>query len=69
MRMPFRKPLIIVAPKKLLRLKQACSDIEDFTGETRFMPVLPDQNTDLVDPSKVRKIILCSGQVYYDLEA
>jgi 2-oxoglutarate dehydrogenase E1 component len=69
MRMPFRKPLIVVAPKKLLRLKQACSNVEDFTGETRFMPVIPDKNPDLVEPSKVRKIILCSGQVYYDLEA
>lgn len=69
MRMPFRKPLIVVAPKKLLRLKGACSDAKDFTGETRFMPVIPDQNPVLAQPSQVRKVILCSGQVYYDLEA
>lgn len=69
MRMPFRKPLIVVAPKKLLRLKGACSDASDFTGETRFMPVIPDKNPGLVEPSKVRKVVLCSGQVYYDLEA
>lgn len=69
MRMPFRKPLIVVAPKKLLRLKGACSDAKDFTGDTRFMPVLPDMNPSLVEPSKVRKVVLCSGQVYYDLEA
>jgi 2-oxoglutarate dehydrogenase E1 component len=36
MRMPFRKPLVIVSPKKLLRFKQACSDIEDFAAGTRF---------------------------------
>jgi len=44
MRMPFRKPLIVIAPKKLLRYKGACSNAEDFTSETRFMPVIPDQN-------------------------
>jgi len=68
MRMPFRKPLIVIAPKKLLRLKGACSDAEDFTGETRFQPVIPDQNPVLAAPDKVRKIVLCSGQIYYDLE-
>lgn len=50
MRMPFRKPLIVVAPKKLLRFKGACSDAAHFTGHTRFMPVIPDMNLDLVEP-------------------
>lgn len=69
MRMPFRKPLIVVAPKKLLRFKGACSTVDDLKTGTRFMPVISDQNKALVAPEKVRKVVLCSGQVYYDLEA
>jgi 2-oxoglutarate dehydrogenase E1 component len=68
MRMPFRKPLIVISPKKLLRFKGACSDIEDFGAETRFELLINDQNPNLVAPEKVKKIILCTGQVYYDLE-
>jgi 2-oxoglutarate dehydrogenase complex dehydrogenase (E1) component-like enzyme len=36
MRMPFRKPLIVISPKKLLRFKGACSNIEEFGEGTRF---------------------------------
>jgi 2-oxoglutarate dehydrogenase E1 component len=36
MRVPFRKPLVVIAPKKLLRFKGACSDIEDFAEGTKF---------------------------------
>jgi len=36
MRLPFRKPLVVVAPKKLLKFKGACSNIEDFATGTRF---------------------------------
>jgi len=42
MRMPFRKPLIVVSPKKLLRLRGACSSAEDFVEGTRFKPVIED---------------------------
>ena len=69
MRMPFRKPLIVVSPKKLLRLKGACSTAEDFHEGQRFKPVIEDQNPDLVAPDQVKKVMLCCGQVYYDLEA
>ena len=61
--------MVVVAPKKLLRLKKACSDIEDFGEDTRFWQLIKDQNPKLVAPEKVRKVILCTGQVYYDLEA
>lgn len=61
MRLPFRKPLIVVAPKKLLRFKGATSDIEEFTENTRFHPLINDVNPKLVAPEKVRKVILCSG--------
>jgi len=68
MRMPFRKPLIVVAPKKLLRYKGATSNIEDFTTGTRFEYIIKDQNPNQVEKSKVRKVIFCSGQVYFDIE-
>jgi 2-oxoglutarate dehydrogenase E1 component len=41
-RMSFRKPLIVVAPKKLLRFKGACSDIEEFAEGTKFSPIYKD---------------------------
>jgi 2-oxoglutarate dehydrogenase E1 component len=44
MRLPFRKPLIVVAPKKLLRFKSACSNIEDFAEGSKYQPVLGDAN-------------------------
>lgn len=68
MRLPFRKPMVVVAPKKLLRLKGACSDIEYFGPDMRFKYLLHDTSTNLVEGDKIRKVILCSGQVYYDLE-
>ena len=67
-RRPFRKPLIVVAPKKLLKFKNATSDIEAFDEGLRFKAVLPDTFADLVPDNKVRKVIFCTGQVYYDLE-
>lgn len=60
MRLPFRKPLIVVAPKKLLRYKGATSNFEDFVEGTRFQYVIPDQNPKL-QTNKVRKVILCAG--------
>lgn len=67
-RRPFRKPLIVVAPKKLLKLKAANCDIEEFDEGLRFKRVLPDTASDLVADAKVRRVIFCTGQVYYDLE-
>ena len=69
MRMPIRKPLIVIAPKKLLRYKGATSNIEDFDETTKFQSLIEDFNPNLVAPEKVRKIIFCSGQVFFDLEA
>lgn len=69
MRLPFRKPLVVIAPKKLLRYKGATSDIKYFDENNRWQPLLKDNYKKLVSGDKVRKVILCSGQVYYDLEA
>ncbi|NCX45585.1 MAG: 2-oxoglutarate dehydrogenase E1 component [Burkholderiaceae bacterium] len=61
----FRKPLIIMTPKSLLRHKDAGSPLIEFTkGE--FQTVIPEQD-DSLDPQKVERLIVCSGKVYYDL--
>lgn len=60
---PFRKPLIVMSPKSGLRTFE--SSIFDIIGDTRFREILDD--TTLENREKVRKILLCSGKVYYDL--
>lgn len=68
MRLPFRKPMVVVAPKKLLRLKGATSEIKYFDEDNRWQTLLKDNNPNLVAGDKIRKVILCSGQVYYDID-
>ncbi len=64
----FRKPLIIMTPKSLLRHKLAVSKLEDMTGATRFHRVLVEGSADIRAKSKdVKRVIICSGKVYYDL--
>jgi len=58
------RPLIVMTPKSLLRLPQAASSIAELSGETRFEPVLAEPG---VDASEVRRLVLCTGKVYYDL--
>ncbi len=62
----FRKPLIVMAPKSLLRHKLVVSDLVDFGPGTRFRRVLPEVDQLALD-NKVRRLVLCSGKVYYDL--
>jgi len=64
----FRKPLVVAVSKKLLKYRGAESTIEDFEVGLRFHRVIEDKNPDLVADSKVRKLLLCSGQIYYELE-
>ncbi|KAF0852882.1 mitochondrial 2-oxoglutarate dehydrogenase E1 form 1 [Andalucia godoyi] len=65
----FRKPLVVMTPKKLLRLKECASNIEDFAPNQAFRRVIPNTVSDAtkVQDDKIRRVILCSGQVYYDL--
>jgi 2-oxoglutarate dehydrogenase E1 component len=63
-RRDFRKPLVIMTPKSLLRNERATSRLEDFT-ESAFQPVLGP--TLIGDAKNVTRIIFCSGKVYYDL--
>ncbi len=62
---PYRKPLIIMTPKSLLRAKGATSTLRDL-AEGGFQRLLPDA---AVQPDKVKRVLLCSGKVYYDLAA
>ena len=64
MKRPFRKPLILMTPKSLLRSEQCVSGIADFTGG-QFHEILPGPLTG--PPEAVRRVIFCSGKVYYDL--
>ncbi|MCZ8019382.1 2-oxoglutarate dehydrogenase E1 component [Novosphingobium sp.] len=65
MHRPFRKPLIIMTPKSLLRHPLAKSQASDFIGDGHFMRILSDVNG--AADAKTRKVILCSGKVAYDL--
>ena len=62
-RIPKQRPLVIMTPKSLLRLPQATNRIEHL-AETQFYPVLGEPR---VDVEKVRRLILCTGKIYYDL--
>lgn len=59
---PFRRPLILMAPKSMLRLKAAVSPISDLT-DGQFQPYLDDPK----QPKNAKRLILCSGKLYYDL--
>jgi 2-oxoglutarate dehydrogenase E1 component len=61
---PYRKPLIVMSPKSLLRHKLAVSTMEELTGG-HFQTVISE--VDQIKVNSTRKIILCSGKVYYDL--
>ncbi|MBN66138.1 MAG: 2-oxoglutarate dehydrogenase E1 component [Rickettsiales bacterium] len=62
----FRKPLIIMTPKSLLRHKMAVSSLKDMEAKTCFSRVIPEVDK-LVAADKVKRVILTSGKVYYDL--
>ncbi|MDO5504723.1 MAG: 2-oxoglutarate dehydrogenase E1 component [Pseudoxanthomonas suwonensis] len=63
MRMATRKPLVVMTPKSLLRHKLAVSTLDEL-AEGRFQRVIGDANA---DPKKVKRVVVCSGKVYYDL--
>jgi 2-oxoglutarate dehydrogenase E1 component len=62
---PFRKPLVIMTPKSLLRHPLAKSDADRFTGDSHFMRILSDKTT--IADDKIKRLVLCSGKVAYDL--
>ncbi|WP_376093486.1 2-oxoglutarate dehydrogenase E1 component [Roseomonas sp. CCTCC AB2023176] len=62
----YRKPLVLMTPKSLLRHKMAVSPLVEFGPGSTFKTVIPEVDK-LVAPTKVRRVVLCSGKVYYDL--
>ncbi|KAL1411286.1 2-oxoglutarate dehydrogenase E1 component [Vanrija albida] len=64
----FRKPLIVFFSKNLLRHPLARSTLDELSGETIFQRYIPEvKPEELVEPEKIRKHVLCSGQVYFQL--
>ena len=70
----FRKPLILMTPKSLLRHRRAVSRLDEMGPETSFhrllwddAQLLPDEKIRLVADDKIRRVVICSGKVYYDL--
>jgi len=70
----FRKPLIIMTPKSLLRYKRCVSNLSDFTTKNSFHRVLDDdaynKNSGLIKlkhNDRIKKVVMCSGKIYYDL--
>lgn len=64
----FRKPLVMMTPKSLLRHKLAQSSIDMFTGDSTFHRVLwDDDRGELAADDKIKRVVLCTGKVYYDL--
>jgi 2-oxoglutarate dehydrogenase E1 component len=59
----FRKPLILMTPKSLLRNKQAVSSLADFSGESHFRRIVSDLNP----PAETRRLVLCTGKLGYEL--
>jgi 2-oxoglutarate dehydrogenase E1 component len=60
---PAARPLIVMTPKGLLRLKQASSTLEEL-ADGAFCPLCDEHG---VDPERVRRVVLCSGKLYYDI--
>ncbi|EOR72339.1 alpha-ketoglutarate decarboxylase [Thermobifida fusca TM51] len=63
---PYRRPLIVFTPKSMLRHKAAVSAVSEFTSGS-FRPLIPD--TSGIAPEDVRRVILCAGKIYYELDA
>ncbi len=62
----FRRPLVVMSPKSLLRHPRCVSSLADLAGESRFQEVIDDNQ---VDAGRVTRVLLCSGKIYYELLA
>ena len=68
MRRPFRKPLVVMTPKSLLRHKECVSALADFGPGSSFRRILAETDQ-LAESAAIRRVVLCSGKVYFDLVA
>jgi 2-oxoglutarate dehydrogenase E1 component len=65
----FRKPMVVMSPKSLLRHRLVKSELEAFLPGTGFQRLIADTGEGIVPPEKVRKIVFCTGKVYFDILA
>lgn len=65
----FRKPLILMTPKSLLRHKSCVSALDEMAAGTSFRPVISETAANMVDDKKIRRVVIASGKVVYDLLA
>ncbi|MDI2091061.1 2-oxoglutarate dehydrogenase E1 component [Commensalibacter oyaizuii] len=63
----YRQPLVVMSPKSLLRHKLAQSRLSDFTGNTRFLPVIDECDSVINNKKQIKRVVICSGKIYYDL--
>lgn len=66
---PFRKPLIMAAPKGLLRAPECVSTLDEMSENSHFQPVLDDSSSATKQKSSVKKLVFVSGKLYYELMA
>jgi 2-oxoglutarate dehydrogenase E1 component len=62
-RRDIRKPLVLMVNKKLLKSKNSASNLQEFDSKKSFVPVYADN----LPENNIRKVLICSGQVYFDL--
>lgn len=65
--LPFRKPLILMTPKSLLRLPEARSSWSEMGPGTQFRRIITDGGPADANPENVKRVMFCSGKIYYDL--
>ena len=66
---PFRKPLVVMSPKSLLRHPECVSPVEDFHTGTSFQELLDDPTIGERSAGKVKRLLMCSGKIYFDLSS
>ncbi|CAH1960074.1 unnamed protein product [Acanthoscelides obtectus] len=66
--LPFRKPLILMTPKSLLRHPEARSSFDEMVDGTEFKRIIPDAGPASENPDGVQKLIFCTGKVYFDVK-
>jgi len=67
---PFRKPLVVMSPKSMLRHPECVSPLKEFTGDSKFKEIIDDPEiTTVKGGKKVFRVLFCSGKINYDLAA
>jgi 2-oxoglutarate dehydrogenase E1 component len=67
-KLPFRKPLVVMTPKSLLRLPEARSSFDDMLPNTEFQRIIPDAGSAAQRPDQTKRVVFCTGKVFYELQ-